>query len=177
MKPIFEKYKLPENCVFVPPKVNLELWKLLSSWQRNSDIKFMSIRKYLVTTVNTSLSILSKKHNGDFSVQSIAQKTADVAAISSQASHELSLKLRVFIRNVTNIEYKDFEYKENYSQVVKKLNMTNKLGFITISKHSYSRNRRHAGNKVYYKQNSFLGRDRSNPNQELWKEGRIYQKR
>ena len=43
MKSIFEKYKSPENCVFVPAKVNLELWKLLSSWQRNSDIKFMSI--------------------------------------------------------------------------------------------------------------------------------------
>ena len=25
MKSIFEKYKSPENCVFVPPKVNLEL--------------------------------------------------------------------------------------------------------------------------------------------------------
>ena len=34
MKSIFEKRKSPENCVFVPPKVNLELWKLLSSWQR-----------------------------------------------------------------------------------------------------------------------------------------------
>ena len=33
MKSIFKKYKSPENCVFVPPKVSLELWKLLSSWQ------------------------------------------------------------------------------------------------------------------------------------------------
>ena len=41
MKSIFEKYKSPENCVFVPPKVNLQLWKLLSSWQRKSDIKFL----------------------------------------------------------------------------------------------------------------------------------------
>ena len=31
MKSIFEKCKSPKNCVFVPPKVNLELWKLLSS--------------------------------------------------------------------------------------------------------------------------------------------------
>ena len=41
MKSIFEKYKSPENCVFVPPKFNLELWKLLSSWQRKSDLKIM----------------------------------------------------------------------------------------------------------------------------------------
>ena len=37
MKSIFEKYRSPENCVFVPPKVNLELWKLLGSWQQKSE--------------------------------------------------------------------------------------------------------------------------------------------
>ena len=37
MKSIFEKYRSPENCVFVTPKVNLELWKLLGSWQRKSE--------------------------------------------------------------------------------------------------------------------------------------------
>ena len=58
MKSIFEKYKSPENCVFVPPKVNLELWKLLSGWQLKSDIKFMSIQKSLVRTMNASLSII-----------------------------------------------------------------------------------------------------------------------
>ena len=91
MKSIFEKFKSPENCVFVPPKVNLELLKLLSSWQRKSDIKFMSIQKSLVRAMNASLSILSEIHSSDFSVQSIAQKTADIAAILGQASHELSL--------------------------------------------------------------------------------------
>ena len=79
MKSIFERYKSPENCVFVPPKVNLELWKLLSSWQRKSDIKFMSIQKSLVRTMNASLSIPGEIQSGDLSVQSIAQKTADIA--------------------------------------------------------------------------------------------------
>ena len=31
MKSIFEKFKSPGNCAFVPPIINLELWKLLSS--------------------------------------------------------------------------------------------------------------------------------------------------
>ena len=107
MKSIFEKYKSPENCVFVLPKVNFELWKLLSSWQRKSDIKFISIQKSLVRTMIASLSILSEIHSGDFSVQSIAQKTADIAAILGQASHELSLKRRMFIKSVINSEYND----------------------------------------------------------------------
>ena len=91
MKSIFKKYKSPENCVFVPPKVNLELQKLLSSWQRKSDIKFMSIQRFLVRTMNTSLNILSEVHSGDFIVQSISQKTVDITAILDQASHEFSL--------------------------------------------------------------------------------------
>ena len=72
MKSIFEKYKSPENCVFVPPKINLELWKLLRSWQQKSDIKLMSIQKSLVKTMNVSLRILSEIDGGDFSMRSIA---------------------------------------------------------------------------------------------------------
>ena len=72
MKSIFDKYKSPENCVFVPPKINLELWKLLRSWQRKSDIKLMAIQKSLVKTMNISLRILSEIDGGDFSMQSIA---------------------------------------------------------------------------------------------------------
>ena len=68
----------------------------------------MSIQKSLVRTMNAFLSemhlhILSEIHNGDFSVQSIAQKTADIAVILDQALNELCL----FIRSVTNSEYKD----------------------------------------------------------------------
>ena len=179
--------KSPENCVFVPSKVNLELWKLLSSWQRKSDIKFMSIQKSLVRAMNASLSILGEIHSGDFSVQSIAQKTADIAAILRQVSHELSLKRRVFIRSVINSEYKDlcsssepvteFLFRDNLPQVVKELDLANRLGSRPINKHSYSRSRIYAGNKGKCKQNSFLGRGRSNPNHEPWKQGRKYQKR
>ena len=137
--------------------------------------------------MNASLSILGEIHSGDISVQSIAQKTADIAAILRQASHELSLKRRVFIRSVINSEYKDlcsssepvteFLFRDNLPQVVKELDLANRLGSRPINKHSYSRNRIYAGNKGKCKQNSFLGRGRSNPNHEPWKQGRKYQKR
>ena len=97
------------------------------------------------------LSIFSEIHSGDFSVQYIAQKTADIAAILGHASHKLSLKRRVFIRSVINSEYKDlcsssqsvtkFLFGGNLPQVVKELNLTNELGSRPINKHSYSRNR------------------------------------
>ena len=56
--------------------------------------------------MNAFLSILSEIHSGDFSVQIIAQKTADIAAILGQASHEHSLKPRVFIRSVIKVNTK-----------------------------------------------------------------------
>ena len=108
----------------------------------------MSIQISLLRTMNASLSIIREIHSGDFSVQSIAQKTADIAAILGQASHELSLKQRVFIRSVINSEYKvlcsssqpvtKFLFADNLPQVVKDLNLTNKLGSRPISKFSYS---------------------------------------
>ena len=51
----------------------------------------MSIQKSLVNAMNIPLSILSEIHIDDFSVQIIAQKTADIAVILGQASNELSL--------------------------------------------------------------------------------------
>ena len=71
---------------------------------------------------------------------------------------------------------KEFLYGDDLSQVVKELNLTNKLGFRPINKYSYSRNRSY-GNKGYYKQNSLLGRGQSNPYHEPWKQGRKYEKR
>ena len=87
------------------------------------------MQKSLVRTMNASLNILSEIHSGDFSVPSIAQKTADIVAIFCQASDELSLKQRVFIRSVINSEYKDLSsssqpvtevlFGDNFPQVVK----------------------------------------------------------
>ena len=59
----------------------------------------MSMQKFLARTMNASVSILSEIHSSDFSVQSITQKTVDIAAIS--------LKRSVFIRSIMNNEYKD----------------------------------------------------------------------
>ena len=107
--------------------------------------------------LNASLSILCKIYSGGFSMQIITQKTTDTLPILGEASHELSLARRVFIRSVINSEYKDlysnsqpvtkFLFGDNLSQVIKELNLTNKLGSRPINKHSYSRNKSYAGNK------------------------------
>ena len=103
MKSIFKKHKSPENWVFVPPKVNLEVWKLLSSWQRKSDIKFMSIQKSLVWALNASLSILSEQwwfHCAKY----CSENNRKCCHIGCLAWHELSLRWKVLIRNVIKSE-------------------------------------------------------------------------
>ena len=45
----------------------------------------MSIQKSLVRTMDASISVLTEIRSGDFGVQNIDQKTADVAALLGQA--------------------------------------------------------------------------------------------
>ena len=51
-------------------------------------------------TLNASLSVLREIHSGHFSVQSIAQRTGEIAAMLVPALNELSLKQGVFIKSV-----------------------------------------------------------------------------
>ena len=48
----------------------------------------MSIQESLVRTKNAFLSILSEIHSSDFSMQRIAQKTSDIAAILLKSVHK-----------------------------------------------------------------------------------------
>ena len=101
-----EKYKSPENGVFVPPKVNLELWKLRKSWQRRNDTKFISIQKFLMRTMNAPLSIFWEIHSSDLSSQTIEQKTADIVAILGQALNDIFIKRRVLLIAMIKNKYK-----------------------------------------------------------------------
>ena len=52
----------------MPPKVNLKLLKLLSSWQPKCDVKNTKISS------EDTMSVLREIHSGGFSVQRISQK-------------------------------------------------------------------------------------------------------
>ena len=58
---------------------------------------------------------------------------------------------------LSSLPVTEFLFEYNLPQVVKELNLTKKRGSRPINKYSYSRNRSYAGNKGYYKQNSFYG--------------------
>ena len=176
MKKVFKKYPCPSNCSSDPPKVNPELWKLLNSNQRKSDVKLVGIQKSLKKALNATILMLEEAQKPDFSVQSMAQKTVDIAAILGHASYEVSLKRRVFVRSAIKNEYKDLcaatqpittlLFGDDLPKLVKGLNLTNKLGYKN-SNSSYKSNSKYRNDgqyrsRPYYRNSSFLGRGRGN---------------
>ena len=180
MKKLFKKYPCPENCSLEPPKVNLELWKLLNSTQRKADVKLVGVQKSLKKALNVCMDILNNVQQENFSVHEMAQKTVDMAGILGHASKEISIKRRTFIRNVINPQYKDLcsatqpitthLFGDDLPKLVKGLNLTNRIGNRS-SVPSKGYHARSQGKSSYYsntnknhykKQNSFLGRGRGN---------------
>ena len=45
---ISKKYSLPKNCQLIVPSVNVEMWNLLSKFQKKADLKFQNIQKKLL---------------------------------------------------------------------------------------------------------------------------------
>ena len=92
MKEIFQKYKCPSNCTSDPPKVNVELWKLLSSWQKKSDVKFTSMQKSLKKALNASQQIFDRIQNKKLNLQEIVQTTVNIDATLGHVYHDISIK-------------------------------------------------------------------------------------
>lgn len=172
MKTIFKKYPCPKNCTTDPAKVNPELWKLLNSNQRKADVKLVGVQKSLKKALNIGLSVIEEVQKKNVSLQNIAQKTVDMAAILGHASHEISLKRRIFIRSVIKPEYKDlcattqpiteFLFGDDLPKLVKGLNLTNKLGtkYSTHKNNSYDKSQ--SRYRPYKRNANFLGRGRGN---------------
>ena len=128
--------KSTETCQIKAPIVNPEIWKLLNSWQRKSDVKFSAIQKSMIKSFSASLSIVEHIQKGRIDLQFVAQTTADIAAMLGQASYDISLKRKQFIKSVIKDEYKDlcstseiteFLFGNDLPNRIKELNLTSKL--------------------------------------------------
>lgn len=189
IKTLYDKYKCPQNFVKKPPIVNTELWKLLGSWQRKSDIKFSLIQKSIKRAMNATLTIFEECQKDSIDYQKIAQTITDISALLGHSSHEISLKRRHFIRSVISPEYKDLcspsqpmtdkLFGDDLPKLINELNITNKIS---------NKNKNKAGTmkenyryKPYNTNNnrrvSFLAQGRGNLPQRsvTWKKGQQHQ--
>ena len=170
---MFDKYKCPENFPQQPPKVNPELWKLLNSWQRKSDVKFSMMQKCIKKAMNCGLTVLEECQKDNVNIQNIAQSITDMSALLGYSSYEISLKRRVFIRNVINTEYKDLcspnqpmttqLFGDDLPKVVKELKLTNAISNRfkpSFNKQTQRFKQSSTYNKNYFRKNPFLGQGR-----------------
>ena len=61
----------------------------------------------MIKSLNASLSIVKHIQKGKIGFQFEAQTTVDIAAMLGQASYDISLKRKQFIKSVIRDEYKD----------------------------------------------------------------------
>ncbi|XP_066914833.1 putative neugrin-like protein DDB_G0288135 [Clytia hemisphaerica] len=52
IKKLRQSYPLPENCNIPVPKLNVELWQLLNSFQRKSDVSMAMIQRNLISALS-----------------------------------------------------------------------------------------------------------------------------
>ena len=128
--------------------------------------------------MNASLAILEEVQKENINIQNIAQIVTDISALLSHSSYEISLKRRVFIRNVINPDCKDLcspmqpmtdkLFGDELPKLVKELKLTNTIS----NKCKTQQSNRQPRYKPYYnKRGSFLGQGRGNPPQRkvFWK--------
>lgn len=161
MKKLRSLYPIPSNCELIVPKLNIELWELINSTQRKSDVTFSQIQRNLTASVAASLAIATDVLSNKFDKKNIIQTTANLVALLGEASSEISKKRKLFIRSVLKDEYKDLTslttettknlFGDNLAQNIKDLNLRNKLELKSYSNYSKS------SNKPYNRQNYKYG--------------------
>ena len=100
---IEKKLLLPCNCPLSIPIVNTELWRIMSSNQRNGDVELATLQKSLVKVVAGALNIFTEVQKENFEMQTIAQIVADITAIVGKVSYDLSLKRHELIKSTLNL--------------------------------------------------------------------------
>ena len=104
-----KKYILPKNCNLNVSTVNVEIWNLLSKYQKREDLKFQKLQKTIVKTVSANIELMNEiiEKPNNVNTQKVAQIISDSTALLGNVARETSIKRRFFIRNIFKDEYKD----------------------------------------------------------------------
>lgn len=176
IKKLRQKYPLPENCQIPVPKLNIELWQLLNSLQRKSDVSMAMIQRNLISALSGVIRIIKNVLNEDKNKKELVQISSDVAGLIGQASKDIAFKRKLFIKSALKDEYKDLVstgdnsklteklFGENLTQNIKDLKLRNKLKNTKPSnfkqKSQYPKRNEFNPYNKNSRPNSFLGRGR-----------------
>ena len=200
MKTLYDKYKVPENCTnLLAPQLNPEIWALLKSkWQKKCDLQYAGIQK---TLVKVSAAILKLNEaaatNAPDRVSKVnsLQVTTDALTMLNQASYEISLKRKSYLKSVLKPEYHglcsstknitSFLFGDDLAKDIKEYDIKKKLTVNNASASTtYSNNPKWGSSTYGSNRGSFLGKRRgrgyrrpNNNYQKFRPRNQYYQKR
>ena len=72
-------------------------------------MKFQKLQKTIVKTVSANIELMNEiiEKPNNVNTQKVAQIISDSTALLGNVAHEISIKRRLFIRNIFKDEYKD----------------------------------------------------------------------
>ena len=177
MKPLYDKYKIPENCEKIrAPIMNPEMKRLLTTkWQKKSDTIFNGMQKTLtkVAAASIQLNELNMGTKNRETRKKGMQITADIMTMLNNVNVDISTKRKAYIRSVIKPEYKDlcnkdatqvtnYLFGDNVTQDIKDVRIKYRIGQNTRSHTSYYSGYGKQSSNYYSRrgQNSFLGSKR-----------------
>ena len=178
MKELYDKYKVPENCTNIrAPKQNPEIWELLKKkWQRKTDLQYAGIQKTLVKVSAAVIKMSSKMEelatDREVRLENF-QTTIDSLTMLHQATHEISLKRKQYIKSVIKPEYHglcsskkvtEFLFGDELAKDIKEYDLKKKLTYKYQENYSGSKTYNYNTNNRWNTRRSrggyFLGRGR-----------------
>ena len=179
MKPLYDKYSIPENCQNITaPRLNPEIWALLKSkWQRKAELQYAGIQKTIqkvaAATIELSKSAMENATSKEGKVKPL-QITMDSLTMLNQASYEISLKRKQYIKSVIKPEYHGLcvsssnitsqLFGDDLAKDIKESDIKKRLSNVKPRSNTYGYNTR---SNYHYNKNSFLGQG-----QRRWHRGR-----
>uniref|UniRef100_A0A7M6DRE0 Uncharacterized protein n=1 Tax=Clytia hemisphaerica TaxID=252671 RepID=A0A7M6DRE0_9CNID len=106
IKKLRQSYPLPENCNIPVPKLNVELWQLLNSFQRKSDVSMAMIQRNLISALSGVIKIIKNVLNEDANKKELVQISSDIAGLIGQASKDIAFKRKLFIKSALKDEFR-----------------------------------------------------------------------
>ena len=118
MKKLTDSCPTPENCNLPTPKLNIEIWQLLNSYQKRSDVRMSMIQRNIIAATSGVISLVKDVLESKLDNQALVQKSTDIIGLLGHSTNEISLKRKLFIKSALNEEYKDLVSLSNNDEVV-----------------------------------------------------------
>ena len=174
------RYLIPSNLTdFKVPKMNQELWRMISKWQKKADLQMAYSQKLLIKTVSAVLRLNSLCETLDRGNRIEAMRTTiDIVSMLGKVNTEIAQKRKVTVRPCLMGDFKTLSSSTKVTDQLFGDNLTQDIKDIQVKRKmedgNYSGSRNYGGNySSNYSYKRFRGNSRGYSNNNngsfLWR--------